>query len=79
MAFGDIIINAHTHNVNDGKYPPTVGGDKVPKGVIGIVFDYQKGGGNTYIYNNNTRFRDKSSMKTEKFLDHFTTPDGRKL
>lgn len=76
----NLIIEAHTHNVNDGKpHPPTVCADNVPQGVIGVVFDYHGGSSNVYIYDNNTRTRSRSFMSSSTFFQPFVSPDGKKL
>jgi hypothetical protein len=74
-------IIAHLHNVEDGKaHPPTVAADKLSGGATtGVVFDYETGGNNAYIFNEKTKFRSKSTMKVEKFFQPFVTPDGKKL
>ena len=76
----NLIIEAHTHNVNDGNpHPPTLFKDKVPQGVIGIVFDYHGGTSNAYIYDNNTRMRNRSFMSSSTFFQPFLSPDGKTL
>lgn len=76
----NLIIEAHTHNVNNGEpHPPTLFGDNVTQGVIGIVFDYYDGLSSTYIYDSNTRMRNRSFMSSSTFFQPFVTPDGKKL
>ena len=76
----NLMIVAHTHNINNNKkHPPTRMGDYVPKGTIGIVFDYFNDNSNTYIYDNNTRRRDLLHMPSLIFFRYFVTPDGKNL
>ena len=76
----NLIIAAHTHNVNDGKpHPPTLFSDNVPQGVIGIVFDYHGSSSNTYIFNSDTKTRNRSFMSSSTFFKPFITPNGKKL
>lgn len=73
-------IIAHLHNVSDMKTPPTPGGDNLGGGFkLGVVFDYDKNGHNTYIYNSKTKIRENSRMNTANFLKPFITPNGKNL
>ena len=76
----NLIIMAHTHNVDDNKpHPPTILEDVVPKGVIGVVFDYQSNYSNAYIYDDNTRYRSRSCMSSSVFFKPFIAPGGKAL
>jgi RHS repeat-associated protein len=69
-------IISHTHNItSDEPRQPSLGADKVPKGVTGIVFETNFN--LTYIYSSKTKFRSKTFMKTELFLNHFQYGDKK--
>jgi len=73
-------IRAHVHNLlidkSNGPQVPTIGGDKVSKGVTGIVFETNFN--LTYIYSSKTKFRSKNTMNTTVFSNPFLY-DGKKL